>query len=89
MRYLPEGGIQLDGLSQAKRRRMVRALIRLERIDFTHPEVGILRHKLRIADGVPAREQDVLRRPNPSHQGTTHLVRRTLDGVVQCPNGLE
>ena len=25
-------------------------------------------------------------RPNPSHQGTTHLVRRTLDGVVLCPN---
>lgn len=24
--------------------------------------------------------------PNPSHQGTTHLVRRTLDGVVQIPN---
>lgn len=24
--------------------------------------------------------------PNPSHQGTTHLVRRTLDGVVQPPN---
>ena len=23
---------------------------------------------------------------NPSHQGTTHLVRRTLDGVVLCPN---
>lgn len=22
---------------------------------------------------------------NPSHQGTTHLVRRTLDGVVQFP----
>ena len=25
-------------------------------------------------------------RSNPSHQGTTHLVRRTLDGVVQIPN---
>jgi hypothetical protein len=22
---------------------------------------------------------------NPSHQGTTHLVRSTLDGVVQFP----
>ena len=28
-----------------------------------------------------------IRKPtaNPSHQGTTHLVRRTLDGVVQFP----
>ena len=25
----------------------------------------------------------VARTHNPSHQGTTHLVRRTLDGVVQ------
>jgi len=24
-----------------------------------------------------------IRKPNPSHQGTTHLVRRTLDGVVR------
>jgi hypothetical protein len=23
---------------------------------------------------------------NPSRQGTTHLVRRPLDGVVRCPN---
>ena len=26
------------------------------------------------------------RTSNPSHQGTTHLVRSTLDGVVQPPN---
>lgn len=24
--------------------------------------------------------------PNPGHQGTTHLVRRTLDGVVGSLN---
>ena len=82
MRYLPDGGIQLDGLSQAKRRRMVRALIRLERIDFTHPEVGILRRKLRIADGVPAREQDVLRRPNPGHHDGA-APAPSVDGVVR------
>ena len=27
--------------------------------------------------------------PNPSHQGTTHLVRRTLDGVVGGQNSEE
>lgn len=27
-----------------------------------------------------------LPKPNPGHQGTTHLVRRTLDGVVQIQN---
>lgn len=64
MRYLAEGGIQLDGLSQAKRRRMVRALVRLERSDPKNPDVERLRRRLRIPDGMPAREQDVLRRPN-------------------------
>jgi hypothetical protein len=28
----------------------------------------------------------IAEKANPSHQGTTHLVRRTLDGVVQSPN---
>jgi hypothetical protein len=83
MRYLPGVGIQLDGLSQAKRRRMVRALIRLERVDFSNPDVEILRRRLRIPDGMPAREQDVLRRPNPSHNAEPRSGGDSVDGVVE------
>lgn len=63
MRYLPEGGIQLDGLSQAKRRRMARALTRLEFSDPENPDVERLRCCLRIPEGAQVREEDVLRRP--------------------------
>lgn len=51
---------------------------------------GVHRLMLAVAEWAKAVADEGGRgRANPSHQGTTHLVRRTLDGVVRLGNQKE